>query len=292
MHVLLLSGGAFKGAVQIASIRALLNEMGRLPDEIRGTSVGAVNGVMVAQNRIDELVEIWTALDDPNPINGVRGFLRATPLAKDGFWSLDPLREQLVEREVKTQKLRTRFGAGIWLPESDLHVVPTWTSQGPDNHRVELEDGVLASAAICGMFAGIPVTWNAARSIAGDGGHEHVCPPVPSWVKPGDRVDAIFCHPLEPGVIMHTAKQVDGRIERLLLAADKGTHAPARGDFETLKALAASGVDVRVRAPRQDPGPMLDASRATIARRLHVIGEEMAREPIWTTANGATPRES
>lgn len=280
-RVLLLSGGAFKGAVQLAPIRRLLDEYGGLPDEIRGTSVGSINGVMAAQDRLDELTAIWDALDDPHALNGVKGFLKATPLDKDGFWSLDPMEDMLTEKGVIPSRLKTVFGCGIWLPETDAHTVLTWDATGPLRHGVPLRKGVKASAAIAGLFAGVPLEWKGKQFIAADGGHEHVLPPAPAWVQPGDCVDAVFCHPVEPGIITHPRKEVDGRIERLILAADKGTHAASRGDFETLKALAKSGVKIRVYAPREDPGGMLDASKETIAFRKK-LGERMAAAPIWS----------
>lgn len=287
-RTLLLSGGAFKGAVQLATIRMLREERG-MPDEVRGTSVGAVNGSMAASDRLDELDAIWDSLDDPHPLDGVRGFLRATPLGRGGFWSLDPLGKVLDERGVGHAGLRCPFGVGVWMPDLDQHAVIRWTSAGPDGHRVPLRDGVMASAAIAGLFEGVRIDWEGRSVLAADGGHEHVLPPPPDDLRAGDEVDAVFCHPVEPGILRHAADEVDGRIERLLLAADKGTHAPSIGDFLVLQGLARLGVVVRVYAPRESPGAMLDASRATVAHRRD-IGRRMAETPIWTSWGGAARR--
>lgn len=284
-RVLLLSGGAFKGAVQLRSIRRVLAEVG-MPDEIRGTSVGAVNGAMVASGRIDELESIWRDLDDPHPLDGVRGFLRATPLSKGGFWSLDPLGDMIDARRVTWDRLLCRFGVGVWLPETDRHVVVRWSKDGPigAQHRWTLRDGVTASAAIAGLFAGIPVIYAGRHHFAADGGHEHVLPPPPAELGAGDLVDAIACHPVTPGVIVREGSEVDGRIERLVWAADKATHAPLRGDVANLRTLARVGVHVRVWAPSRDPRGMLDASRETIAYRLDDLGAEIADAPVYDSA--------
>jgi hypothetical protein len=267
-RVLLLSGGAFKGALQVP----VIEKLGVDYDEIRGTSVGAINGVMAASGRLAELRAIWESVD------GTDRFLEPTPFAKWGFWNLEPLRDLMGSHQIKASNLHTRFGVGIVLPDRDEHVVPAWTSLGPEGHEIGLQDGVLASAAIAGLFAGVDVDWGGRRVLAADGGHEHVLPPAPDGAT---HVDAVFCYPVEPGILTRRPKQVDGRIERFVWAVDKALHVPTRGDFETLKALALSGVRVRVFAPREDPGGMLDAKAETIKRRLD-IGARMAEAPIWS----------
>jgi len=60
-----LSGGGNQGVAQVGMLRALL-ERGILPDVVVGTSVGALNGAVVATepvlSRIDHLEEVWTEL--------------------------------------------------------------------------------------------------------------------------------------------------------------------------------------------------------------------------------------
>lgn len=69
-----LPGGAALGAVQVGALRALL-EAGVRPDFVVGTSVGALNGVMVAARPnlggADELWTIWSSLRrrDVLPVN-------------------------------------------------------------------------------------------------------------------------------------------------------------------------------------------------------------------------------
>ena len=279
MHVILCSGGAFKGAVQLATLRKLLAS--GTPDVIEGTSIGATNGVMAATGKMDVCESIWRELDDPHPLDGIKGILQATPFGHSGFWNLTPMAKQLEDYDIDTDELLCRFGCGIWLPENDEHILPTWTKAGPDGHSIPLHDGVLASAAIAGLFAAQPICWRGKWSLAADGGHEHVLPPPPSNVKAGDTIDAICCHPIEPGVLTRASKTVDGRVERLIAAADKGMHAPLRGDVATLQALSRLGIKVRIYAPRRDPGGMLDASKETIAYRLDDLGVEMAQKPVW-----------
>lgn len=57
-----LGGGGLRGAVQIGMLRALL-ERGVVPDVIVGTSIGAINGAIVAKtpslDALDDLFEAW-----------------------------------------------------------------------------------------------------------------------------------------------------------------------------------------------------------------------------------------
>ena len=60
-----LSGGGNQGVSQVGMLRALL-ERGIVPDVIIGTSVGALNGAVVATepvtSQVDHLAEVWTGL--------------------------------------------------------------------------------------------------------------------------------------------------------------------------------------------------------------------------------------
>ncbi len=58
---LVLAGGAAKGAYHVGALKAL-QEIGASFDIVTGTSIGALVGCMVAQNQIDELIELWENL--------------------------------------------------------------------------------------------------------------------------------------------------------------------------------------------------------------------------------------
>jgi NTE family protein len=66
-----LGGGGVHGAVQVGMLQAL-HEAGIRPDLIVGTSVGAMNGAMVAarpDDVIDLLRDLWTNLDEISPFD-------------------------------------------------------------------------------------------------------------------------------------------------------------------------------------------------------------------------------
>lgn len=59
---LVLGGGGAKGAYQIGSIMALM-ELGYEYEVVTGTSVGALNSVLLALKKYDLLKEVWTTID-------------------------------------------------------------------------------------------------------------------------------------------------------------------------------------------------------------------------------------
>ncbi len=60
---LVLGGGGSKGAYEIGVWQAL-NELGINIDIVTGTSIGAVNGALVAQNDFEKAKEIWSKMEE------------------------------------------------------------------------------------------------------------------------------------------------------------------------------------------------------------------------------------
>lgn len=65
---LVLEGGGARGAYQAGVLKALF-EAGYKFDGVAGTSVGALNGVMVAQNRFEDSMKIWRKIDFANVLD-------------------------------------------------------------------------------------------------------------------------------------------------------------------------------------------------------------------------------
>ena len=65
---LVLEGGGARGAYQAGVLKALF-EAGYKFDGVAGTSVGALNGVMVAQNRFEDSMKIWREIDFANVLD-------------------------------------------------------------------------------------------------------------------------------------------------------------------------------------------------------------------------------
>src|ERR1700710_2976913 len=116
--VFVLQGGGALGAYQ-AGVYQAMHEAGIEPDWVIGTSIGAINGAIIAGNRIADrlprLHEFWSNLEGrvAGPwgsvtalLAGVPGFLSPNPAAARGveskvgveraaLYSIDPLRKLL-----------------------------------------------------------------------------------------------------------------------------------------------------------------------------------------------------
>lgn len=56
-HALILSGGGFKGSYQVGALKFLLSQIKF--DLVGGTSVGSLNGIFIAMDKFEELVQLW-----------------------------------------------------------------------------------------------------------------------------------------------------------------------------------------------------------------------------------------
>jgi NTE family protein len=163
-----LGGGGILGATQVGMLRALF-EAGVRPDLVVGTSVGALNGALVAADptpsAIDRLTGLWTSLSDSEVFSG--GLLsRARTLARNGthLHSSAPLRQLLTETLPPTfEDLRVPFSCvAAEIERATAH----WFQHGP------LVDAVLASCAVPGLLP--PVRIGEAHYL--DGGLVHSIP--------------------------------------------------------------------------------------------------------------------
>jgi NTE family protein len=146
---IVLGGGGVLGAVQVGMLRALL-ERGVRPDLVVGTSVGAINGAVLAAVPADEVADrleaLWTAPDAGALFTGgtVR---RLRELARTGVaaHSPAPLRRALTglldARRIEDLPVRFTCCAAS-IEDAAEH----WFDDGP------VVDAVLASAAVPGLL--------------------------------------------------------------------------------------------------------------------------------------------
>jgi NTE family protein len=116
--VLVMQGGGAPGCYQAGAYQAL-HEAGIEPDWVIGTSIGALNGAIIAGNhvahRLERMREFWAHFETrlPEPwsqlkalLTGVRGFYRPNPavawgvetkvgIERAGFYCVDPLKKLL-----------------------------------------------------------------------------------------------------------------------------------------------------------------------------------------------------
>ncbi|WP_205473038.1 patatin-like phospholipase family protein [Nocardioides sp. SYSU D00038] len=146
-----LGGGGVLGAVEVGMLRALL-ERGVRPDLVLGTSIGALNGAMVAREPepsvVDRLTELWRdAGSQGREVYGDRPLRTVRRAVATGthVWSARPLvrrlREEFGETTIEELPVRLQVCAA-----SIERAAEHWFDSGP------LVDAVVASAAVPGLL--------------------------------------------------------------------------------------------------------------------------------------------
>lgn len=146
-----LGGGGALGAVEVGMLRALL-ERGITPDLVLGTSVGALNGALLARDPspavVDTLTALWqSAAQQSQQVYGdtpLRTVRRAMSTGTH-LWSSQPLRDALDEElgDVTFEELPVRFQV---CAASIERAAEHWFDSG------RVVDAVVASAAVPGLL--------------------------------------------------------------------------------------------------------------------------------------------
>lgn len=145
---LVLSGGGARGAYQVGAIKALL-ELGFKFDIVTGTSVGAINALLLTANKFEELLKIWKQVDYSTIIdhnytykNKTLETLLKAPLKK-GF-SIEPL-EELIKSHVHEDEIRnSHIKGGLVYTEPPFKLKEIKFEDIPEN---EIIDYLMASCA-------------------------------------------------------------------------------------------------------------------------------------------------
>ncbi len=145
-----LGGGGVLGAVEVGMLRALF-ERGIAPDLVLGTSVGALNGAMVARDPtpavIDRLTDLWLNVGQASSGYGDRPLRTVRRAVATGthIYSAKPMRQRLQEEfgDQLIEDLPVRFQVcAAHIERAAEH----WFDSGP------LVDAVVASAAVPGLL--------------------------------------------------------------------------------------------------------------------------------------------
>ena len=147
-----LGGGGVLGAVEVGMLRALL-ERDIVPDLVLGTSVGALNGALVAREPDLSVVERLTALwqragqSESAQVYGDSALrtVRRAVSTKTHLWSSDPLRQALDEEfgDLTFEDLPVRFQV---CAASIERAAEHWFTTG------RVVDAVVAIAAVPGLL--------------------------------------------------------------------------------------------------------------------------------------------
>lgn len=145
-----LGGGGVLGAVEVGMLRALL-ERDITPDLVLGTSVGALNGAMVAKDPspavIERLIGLWQQASETRDVYGDRPFrtVRRAVSTRTHIYSAAPLKQRLREEldDLTFEDLPVRFQV---CAASIERAAEHWFTSGP------VVDAVIASAAVPGLL--------------------------------------------------------------------------------------------------------------------------------------------
>lgn len=145
-----LGGGGLLGAVEVGMIRALLERDIR-PDLIVGTSVGALNGLLLASDPtlqvVERLTRMWIDVADSGMVYSDGPIKQVTRVVRTGthLHSDEPLRELLVDQfgDQTFADLAVPFQC---VAASIERAAEHWFSDGP------LVPAVMASAAVPGLL--------------------------------------------------------------------------------------------------------------------------------------------
>ena len=145
-----LGGGGVLGAVEVGMLRALL-ERDLTPDLVLGTSVGALNGAMVARDPtvdvIERLTELWQSAAESRMVYGDRPLrtVRRAVFTRTHIYSAKPLTDRLREEfgDLTFEDLPVRLQV---CAASIERAAEHWFSAGP------LVEAVVASAAVPGLL--------------------------------------------------------------------------------------------------------------------------------------------
>jgi NTE family protein len=145
-----LGGGGLLGAVEVGMLRALF-EYDVRPDLIVGTSVGALNGLVVATDPtpgvVDRLIDLWDSVSASNDVYGDTPWRQVTRAVRTGthIHSAEPLRERLDDEfgDLTFEQLAVQFQCCAASIERSAE---TWFSEGP------VVPAVVASAAVPGLL--------------------------------------------------------------------------------------------------------------------------------------------
>lgn len=185
-RALVLSGGGAKGAFQVGALKCLRdNHPGHFHfDLVAGVSVGSLNGALIAQDQLEELITLWNTLDNRGVYTGNINLLRAVfrvIFRNKGILGIEPLAKKIQEN-CSLNTVKTDFRMGFVSVTSGAYVTCKHTDFADD------ENFRKALVASCSM----PVIWPPVGSVVAagkryenlvDGGVRNVSPL-------GDVIDA------------------------------------------------------------------------------------------------------
>jgi len=265
-RALILSGGAFRGAIQVPVIEYLKER--HEYDEVYGVSVGSINGAMFAQDQLVELRELWDSVD------GVNGFLSHNwywPF--NGWYSMKPLRKKL-EKYTDLELMKVPFYAGI-VSFTDGEYRNLSTENMKKNK--ELWDAIQASSCMAGIMIPEYLEIDGKEHLGVDGGFRSIIPTMKD--KGFDYIDVVTCTPLDRMLMKEGFKK--NKIFNLFKYFRRSIEIfeDEIFDKDIMEISNFKNTEIRVFSPSRYPGDSLAAKREDIEFRYE-LGKEAIKNPL------------
>ena len=144
-----LGGGGLLGASEVGMLRALL-ERAVIPDLIVGTSIGALNGAVLAADPslegVARLADLWGNVEQSGVFSGsVLGRITTLARTRTHAHPGEPLRE-LIEKRLTVSRIEDLKIEFQCVAASIERAAEHWFTEGP------IADAVLASSAVPGLL--------------------------------------------------------------------------------------------------------------------------------------------
>ena len=289
---LVLSGGGAKGAFQVGAERYAREVKGYKWDVIAGVSVGALNGVMLAMEKYEQLYELWNTVSNDEVYTGgfnVGSALKIWLTGAKSFYGNEPLKKKLV-RELEPDKIKVDLRIGSVSLQSGEYVL--FTPAEPN-----LAEAVLASTVMPIIWTPVDVSPQYKGMV--DGGVRNASPLGDVLDADPEEIVVINCGsrapsalPEPPGDIV----KIGGRMLQILL---NELFVGDMHEFLTINALVkeaeAQGVtlhhpesgrplkhvELKIIEPNEDSdlGDTLDFSQTAVQRSMKV-GRERAEQVL------------
>jgi NTE family protein len=280
---LVLSGGGTKGAFQVGAEQVLREEGGFQWERIFGVSVGALNGLLLAQGEYQRLQEVWRTIRQEDVYRKVWWPVIAWRLAvlrKAGIYDAGALRKTIYKHGAGRPFRIPLYVGRVSLTSGTYDIV---SSDSPD-----ILDAVWHSATM-------PVIWEPIGTGAWvDGGLRNVTPLGDALDLEPSALVVINCSPDEPepaeppkDIIAAVKRSINdiavneimvNDVREFVRINDLVRQAKKKGvTLENPKGKQYRDYDIGVIRPRMPLGDTLDFSRDVIEQRLEA-GKAAARE--------------
>jgi NTE family protein len=317
--VLVMQGGGAQGAYQ-GGVYQALHEAGIEPDWVIGTSIGAINGAIIAGNpvvdRLKRLRQFWSHVESPPPgifglfapmfgspatdlatlLNGVPGFFSPNPAFLKGveapvgvehaaIYSVDPLRDFLPEL-VDFNRLNSgnpRFTLGlVGVPDSQMRYFDsTYGKIGLDH--------ILGSSAVPPTFPAVRIDGKAYW----DGGIYSNTPVEAVFDDSPRQSSVIFAVQIwhTRGAEPQSVAQVFARQKDIMFGSRSKSHLARQAELHRMRHIVRTLVDMLPEERRNSP-EVQDMASYGCTTMMHLVeinagpldGETNSREYDFTKA--------